>query len=88
MSKIKQLLEQSPEDIMATVNDTDASGCYPGQALHEREQAELQWELSKYSDQDLHDEINRRLFEPFNKSMAEFKTAIDKFTGYTDERPF
>jgi len=85
---IKQLSDQPMEDVMLHVNDTDANGDYPGQALYEREQAERQWELSKYSDQELREEIDRRLFEPFNKSLLELRATVDKFNGYTPDRPF
>jgi hypothetical protein len=68
MSKIKQLV---PEDFEPDyqINDTDENGLYPNETRDNlvdaisRENAEREWELSKFSLYELEEEIKRR--KPF-----------------------
>ena len=66
MSKIKVLL---PEDIELETNDTDENGLYLGEARDNlidalsREDSEREWELSKFSIDELEAELKRR--KPF-----------------------
>jgi len=66
MSKIKVLV---PEDIELETNDTNSNGLYPGEARDNlidalsREDSEREWELSKFSIDELEAELKRR--KPF-----------------------
>lgn len=63
-NRTKQQFEQ--DKYMDGVRDTDENGLYPGEARDNlmdavsREKSEREWELGKYSDQELKDELKRR----------------------------
>lgn len=79
MSKIKTLL---PEDY-----ETDSRGdamSMIAQERYELEQANRQWELSKYSDRELHDELARRLLAPLTDATNKLKATLEQL----DSAPF
>jgi len=79
MSKTKQLVS---EDIELTTNDTDVNGFYQGQEAYELEQFQnsLEGRLIEFTDMELLDEYYRRMFAPYNKSLAELKDQVERMT--------
>lgn len=73
MSKIKTLL---PEDY-----ETDSRGDVMSMIAQERyelEQANRQWELSKFTDKEINDEYIRRLLLPLTEANERLQAFIDK----------
>jgi len=83
MSKIKRLL---PDNFEVATSEIGNYMSELAQEQYEIEQASRQWELSKYSEQELYDEINRRIFSEYNESLNKLKDTLDKMLD--NESPF
>jgi len=70
------------DELMDSVVDTDKNGFYQGQEAYELEQFQnsLEGRLIEFTDLELLDEYYRRMFAPYNKSLAELKDQVERLT--------
>lgn len=61
---------------------------YPGELEAQLEKGYKAHELSRFTIEELQDEVWRRTFEPMNTALAKLKATVDKYNGYSPEKPF
>jgi len=86
----RQLIDEQLEDTGEVFDDDPAindRGYYPGEEAAKEEQERRMWELTKYSDRELTDELARRIVEPLNKALTELQNTLKKLNG-EDRKPF
>jgi len=86
----RQLIDEQLEDTGEVFDDDrgiNERGFYPGEEEAMENEARRKWELSKYTSEELTDELSHRVMEPINKSLTELQNALEALTG-KDSRPF
>lgn len=83
MSNTKRYAADAGIDI-ENFPDLGPGDLYPG----EREAAEKAYELTKYSDAELHAEIARRVFAPSQRILEQAIADMDARRGITEDQPF
>ena len=81
MSRTKEMVS---ENIGTREMGTDEFGYYPGEAEAELEafMNTPEAQLAGFTTQQLNDEIYRRLFEPYNKSLRELRDKLDNIKPF------
>ena len=90
MGILKSKLDEELEDVGQVFDDDrgiNDRGYYPGEEAAKEEQERRMWELSKYRDDELSDELARRIVEPLNKALTELQNTLKKLNG-EDRKPF